>query len=101
MSLVSLARLDARFLWSRWLLYGGVAALSGILLWLTWTHFDPTDTWLARVMGALSIVIAALTVVTPVLHKLSSDRNDIASIDSEIARLRSRIKELELMRTKH
>ena len=100
-SLVSLARLDARFLWSRWLLYGGVAALSCILLWLTWTHFDPTDTWLARVMGALSIVIAALTVVTPVLHKLSSDRNDIASIDSEIARLRSRIKELELMRTKH
>ena len=100
LSLISLATLDARFLWSRWLLYACVAALSAIALWLTWTHFDPTDTWLARVMGALSIVIAALTVVTPVLHKLSSVEADPAAIDAEIAALRSRIEELELIKTR-
>ena len=95
LSLISLAKLDARFLWSRWMLYTAVASLVAILLWLTWTHFDPSDSWLARVMGALSIVIAALTIVTPVLHKLSSEKTDAATIDAEIATLRWRIEELE------
>lgn len=97
-SLVSIAKLDKRFLWSRWALYACVAALVSILLWLTWTHFDPTDTWFARVLGALSIVVAALTILTPVLHKLSSERTDAAAIDAEIAGLRSRIEELEAIK---
>ncbi|HQZ95014.1 MAG TPA: ABC transporter C-terminal domain-containing protein [Pyrinomonadaceae bacterium] len=97
-SLLSLASLDRRFAWSRWAIHGAVWSLTAILLWIIWTHFDPSDNWVARTMGVLSIVIAALTIVTPVFHKLSQKETGLAEIDSEIEKLRTRIAELEQKR---
>lgn len=97
-SLLSLANLDRRFEWSRWAIHGAVWSLTAILLWIIWTHFDPSDNWVARTMGVLSIVIAALTIVTPVFHKLSQKETGLAEIDSEIEKLRARIAELKQKR---
>ncbi len=100
-SLLSLARLDKRFIWSRWAIHIAVWSLAAILLWLIWTHFDPADTWIARVMGVLSIVIAALTIVTPVFHRLSAGEPNVDAIDAEIERLKESIVILEEKRSKY
>lgn len=94
-SLLSLATLERRFMWSRWLAHAAVWSLTAIILWILWTNIDPSDSWIARTMGVLSIIIAAVTVVTPVFHYLSSTEKGVEAIDAEIAKLRSRIEELE------
>lgn len=94
-SLLSLATLDKRFMWSRLLAHASVWTLTAIILWILWTDIDPSDSWIARLMGVLSIIIAAVTVVTPVFHYLSSSEKDAAAIDAEIAKLRGKIEELE------
>lgn len=94
-SLLSLATLDTRFLWSRWLAHASVWSLTAIILWIIWAEIDPSDSWIARTMGVLSIIIAAVTVVTPVFHYLSSSERSVEAIDAEIAALRSKIAELE------
>ena len=94
-SLLSLATLERRFMWSRWLAHAAVWSLTAIILWILWTNIDPSDSWIARTMGVLSIIIAAVTVVTPVFHYLSSAEKGVDAIDAEIAKLRSRIEELE------
>jgi hypothetical protein len=94
-SLLSLATLDRRFLWSRIAVHIFVWLLTTLLLIIFWTDIDPSQNMLARIMGVLSIVIAALTVVTPVFHKLSSSDDDTAKIDAEIERLKERIADLE------
>jgi hypothetical protein len=72
--------------------------LTAIVLWVIWWHIDPSDSWIARAMGVLSIIIGALTVVTPVFHKLSSTEQGVEAIDTQIARLTARIEELEAKR---
>lgn len=94
-SLLSLATLDRRFLWSRWAAHLSVWSLTTIILWVIWWNIDPSDSWIARTMGVLSIITGALTVVTPVFHKLSSSDLGIEVIDAEITRLKIRIDELE------
>jgi hypothetical protein len=96
--LISLATLDKRFLWSRYLIYVCVSLLSAILLYILWFEPESSSDFVGRLIGVLSIVIAALTVVTPVFHKLSHNQNEILEIDSEIERLRSRLEELEKKR---
>ncbi len=97
-SLLSLARLDRRFAWSRIAVHVFIWSLTALLLVVFWTDIDPSQNMIARVMGVLSIVIAALTVVTPVFHYMSSTGDDAARIDAEIARLRTKIDELEAKR---
>lgn len=97
-SLLSLATLDKRFMWSRWLAHASVWSLTALILWIIWGDIDPSDSWIARTMGVLSIIIAAVTVVTPVFHYLSSSEKDAAAIDAEIAKLKARIEELEQQR---
>ena len=94
-SLLALATLDKRFMWSRWLAHASVWSLTAIILVIIWAEIDPSDSWIARMMGVLSIIIAAVTVVTPVFHYLSSSEKDVGAIDAEIAALRSKIAELE------
>ncbi len=94
-SLLSLANLDRRFMWSRWAAHLSVWSLTTVILWIIWWHIDPSDSWIARTMGVLSIIIGALTVVTPVFHKLSSSDSGVEAIDVEIARLKERIEVLE------
>lgn len=100
-SLLSLATLDRRFMWSRWLAHASVWSLTAIILVIIWAEIDPSDSWIARTMGVLSIIIAAVTVVTPVFHYLSSSEKDAAAIDAEIAKLKARIEELEEQKEKH
>lgn len=94
-ALLSLATLDRRFLWSHWAAHLSVWSLTAIILWIIWWNIDPSDSWIARTMGVLSIIIGSLTVVTPVFHKLSSSGSGTDAIDVEIERLRARIEELE------
>jgi hypothetical protein len=94
-SLLSLATLDRRFIWSRIAAHVAVWTLTVLLLIIFWAEIDPSQNILARTMGVLSIVIAALTVVTPVFHYLSSAGDNAAKIDAEIERLKARIAKLE------
>lgn len=94
LSLLSLARLERKFLWSYYAVHAAVGMLVGILLFIIWTEFDPSESWLGRFLGVLAVVVAALTVVTPVFHWLSR-KSEPESIDAEIARLEARIEELE------
>lgn len=96
--LISLATLDARFMWSRYTIYGCVSVLSAILLYILWFEPESSGDVVARVIGILSIVIAALTVVTPVFHKLSHKDTGLSELDAEIDNLRRRLAELEAKR---
>ncbi len=95
LSLLSLARLDRRFAWSRVAAFVFIAALDAILLFLMWVEPEGTSDIVSRTIGILSILIASVTVITPVFHKLSVSDNRVAEIDAEIERLRERIAELE------
>lgn len=94
-SLLSLATLERRFAWSIIAVHVFVWSLAGLTIFVIWAHIDPSQNMIARVMGVLSIVIAALTVVTPVFHKLSRSDDDTAKIDAEIEQLKEKIAELE------
>ena len=95
LSLISLAKLDKRFDWSRYLAIFASIILDGILLWLLWFEPQGESEIVSRTIGVLSIVIASITVVTPVFHKLSRTTIAVNEIDAEIEMLKSRIAELE------
>lgn len=96
LSLLSLARLDKRFQWSNPLAQIAVWILTAFLLYLIWIEKNFAGDWIPRVIGVLSIVIAALTIVTPVFHRLSNQTTESGEeIDAEIERLKQRIEELE------
>lgn len=100
LSLLSIARLDRRFAWSRIAAFVFVAVLDAILLYILW--FEPTSDsdLVSRIIGVLSILIASITVITPVFHKLSAGGIKISDIDSEIEELKLRIAKLETEKTK-
>lgn len=95
LSLVSLARLEARFRWAVYSIFFSIAALSGLLLSFIWFTEALESDITFRVLGVLSIIAAALTILIPVLHKLSVTGSEEAAIDEEIKRLKERIAELE------
>ena len=95
LSLLSLARLDKRFAWSRIAAFIFVWLLAAILLYLMWFEPEGDSDLVFRVIGILSILIAAVTVITPVFHKLSTSEDEAAEIDAEIEKLRAKIEELE------
>lgn len=76
-----------------------VGLLSAILLYLVWGEPDPSSDLIIRIIGILSILIAAVTVITPVFHRLSTDDADAEKIDAEIEKLNGRIAELEKKRS--
>lgn len=105
LSLVSLATLDSRFQWAPVAVQAAVASLSFLVLILIWVTDSVESDLYFRVLGVLSIVVAALTIMIPVFHKLSdvpqepaageSPDSRRAAIDGEISELRARIEELE------
>ena len=99
-SLLSLARLDKRFMWSRYFVHAAVWSLAAFLLYFIWTNGNIPQDVMGRVTGVLGIIIASLTVITPVFHKLSSAGYDLEAIDKEIASLKGRLAELEAKRAK-
>ncbi len=100
LSLLSIARLDRRFAWSRIAAFVFVALLNAILLFILWFEPESSGDLVSRIIGVLSILIASITVMTPVFHKLSSTENDTTEIDAEISALREKLAELEARRAK-
>lgn len=99
LSLLSLARLDRKFIWAKYAAHGTVWTLLAILITVIWFEIEVEDNVIARTLGVLGIIIGALTILTPVLHKLSSRVLSNGEIDAEIARLQARIEELEKAKT--
>lgn len=99
LSLLSIARLDRRFAWSRYAAFVFVAILDAILLYIMWFEPESDSDLVSRIIGVLSILIASITVMTPVFHKLSAGGIQIADIDAEIEQLNTRIKDLEQKRS--
>ena len=99
LSLLSLARLDKRFAWSRIAAFVLVGLLVAILLFLMWFEPEANGDLVGRVIGVLSILIASVTVVTPIFHKLSNTETDVSKIDAEIAGLKAKIEVLEKRRS--
>jgi hypothetical protein len=95
LSLISIAKLDAKFQWSKIILTVCVWVLVSILLYIIWFQPNSDSDFIVRVIAVLSIIITALTIVTPVLYKLSSGLPETEEIDAEINRLKTRIIELE------
>ncbi|PYT01325.1 MAG: hypothetical protein DMF63_00290 [Acidobacteria bacterium] len=98
LSLLSLARLDSRFAWTRIAAAACVSFLAGIFLYILW--FEPTgdSDLIYRILGVLGILLASITVVTPILHRLSSSGSNLEKIDEEIAELESKINSLRAQR---
>jgi hypothetical protein len=96
--LLSIARLDKRFRWSNYAAQIAVWLLTAILLVLIWGNFKNTTGFISRIIGVLSIIIAALTITTPIFHWLSNHAPRAEEIDAEIARLTARLEELEKQR---
>ena len=94
-SLLTLARLDRRFIWARHAAWVAVWALTAYLLFLIWNPREIEREITGRILGVLAIVLAAITVVTPIFHKLSSAGSSVREIDEEIASLKQRLEELE------
>lgn len=94
LSLLSLARLDRRFSWTRITAVVCIALLCTILLYILWFEPQGESDLIYRILGVLGILVAAVTVVTPILHKLSSAGSNLDKIEAEIADLERRISTL-------
>ena len=91
LSLLSLARLDRRFAWTRTAAHICVWLLTAILLYILWAEPESSDGLVTRILGVLAILVATITVVTPVLHKLSNNERTVEQIRDEIEELEARI----------
>lgn len=100
LSLLSIARLGRRFAWSRIAAFIFVWLLAGVLLFLLWVEPKGNGDAIARVIGVLSILIAAVTVITPVFHKLSLRETATDDIDAQIEKLLRQIEKLEEQKTR-
>ena len=75
--LLSLARLAPRFVWSRIVAF--FTAYSLALLFIYIIYYTPKGDTIIRVIGVMSIILAAMTILTPVFHRLSRGDLDAAA----------------------
>jgi hypothetical protein len=99
-SLISFAVLEKKFRWTIYAAYLTVAMLAGVVLYTIWINNNPNEELIVRVIGSLSILLAALTVTIPIFHKLSRIGDGLEHIDREIVDLRTRLDLLEKKREK-
>ena len=78
--LLSLAKLAQRFAWARLVTLTAVYTLA-VLIVMT-IYFEPSGDLSFRLIGTVSIVVAALTIMTPIFHRLS--RDDFSSAASKV-----------------
>lgn len=104
LSLLSLARLSRRFLWSLVLAYLIILALASLISAIIVFELYGDGSFIGRLIGVLAVIDASMTVMIPIFHWLSRDEfansptPTIERIDKEIADLRSRISQLERQR---
>lgn len=67
--LLALAKLARRFNWVRVVAFVAVYSLAGLFIWII--YLQPKGDNVVRIIGAVSIVVAALTILTPIFHRLS------------------------------
>jgi len=79
--LLSLARLAGRFIWIRVVAFIAVYVLAGLFIYLI--YFTPKGDTFVRIIGAISIIVAALTILTPLFHRLS--RGDLDEVKTQVA----------------
>jgi hypothetical protein len=78
--LLSLAKLAPRFAWARLVTLTAVYTLA-VLIVMT-IYFEPSGDLGFRLIGTISIVVAALTIMTPIFHRLS--RDDFSGADGKV-----------------
>jgi len=78
-SLISLAKLAPRFVWSRIAAFVASYLLAILIIYFLWFEPDSkaNEDTLMRIIGVVSIVLASLTILTPIFHRLS--RNDLSA----------------------
>jgi len=94
-SLIAFASLERKFQWARYAAYLLAASLVGVLLYIIWFENQPNEEFVSRVIGSLSVSIAALTVIVPIFHKLSGPADKLEDVNKEISVLKERLSELE------
>jgi hypothetical protein len=110
MSLLSVARLAARFQWTLWAAYCIIYALASLLAAQV-IHMDRPGDDLMQPTAVLSILSVAITLVIPLLHRISQtdpnfaplslhDEQNAAAIDAEIEKLNRRLTHLQFLRGK-
>lgn len=101
LSLLSLARLVARFSWATIAAYAAVLTLAVTVSLIILFSRGEENTFIFRFVGVLAVVDAAVTVMIPIFHRLSRtefveiESTSTEKIDSEIANLREQISRLE------
>jgi len=73
--LLSLARLAPRFSWARLVAFAAIFTLATLIV--ISIYIEPTAELGFRMIGTVSIVVAAFTIMIPIFHRLS--REDLAS----------------------
>lgn len=101
LSLLSLARLAARFRWAMITAYVVILTLAAIVSAVILFSQGAEDFLILRFIGVLTVVDAAVTVMIPIFHRLSrtefvdDQTPSTDDIDAEIANLKARISRLE------
>lgn len=101
LSLLSLARLAARFRWATIAAYASILILATTVAGIILFSKGEENFFVMRFLGVLGVVDAALTVMIPIFHRLSRtefvDVETVSTdkIDTEIANLREQIARLE------
>lgn len=101
LSLLSLARLAARFRWATIAAYTAVLTLATTVSLIILFSRGEENTFVFRFVGVLAVVDAAVTVMIPIFHRLSRtafvevEITSTEKIDAEIANLQEQIARLE------
>ena len=101
LSLLSLAKLAKRFIWSLTAAYVVILLLDSIISVIIIFELSGDDGLVLRIIGVLSVVAAAMTVMIPIFHRLSRtefiefETLTVSTIDEEIAGLKIQISRLE------
>ena len=108
-SLLSIARLTGNYRWVYLIGCQVIYGLAGLISAIVLFSIESDALW--RFVAALTIVDAAITLIIPILHRIARmgtkrdellmpvDERNVASIDSEIDKLRKQIAKLEKLRS--
>ena len=101
LSLLSLARLAARFRWATIAAYVSILTLATTVSAIVLFSTGEENYFILRLLGVLAVIDAALTVMIPIFHRLSRTEfvdfeiTSTDKIDAEIANLKEQIARLE------